>query len=160
MRARKHTHHSHARGVPPSTRTRRFIVIVIVIADMSSAGLLRPETVESLFILHRVTGDAKYQEWGWRIFLSIEQHARRPDREGGGYTAIENVNKKKPKRLDRLDSFFFAETLKYLFLLFSPSHALSLDDFVFNTEGHPMAIRPVTRGRDTGGGGYARLRKN
>lgn len=30
--------------------------------------ILRPETVESLFILHRVTGDPIYQDWGWEIF--------------------------------------------------------------------------------------------
>ena len=31
-------------------------------------NLLRPETVESLFVLWRVTGDAQYREWGWHIF--------------------------------------------------------------------------------------------
>ena len=32
-----------------------------------ASGLLRPETVESLFILHRVTGDDTYREWGWKM---------------------------------------------------------------------------------------------
>jgi mannosyl-oligosaccharide alpha-1,2-mannosidase len=127
-----------------------------------SSGLLRPETVESLFIMYRVTGDETYREWGWTIFQAVERHGRRPESEGGGYTAIENVNaggskgsltgkgstKSKngaagasPKRLDRLDSFFLAETLKYFYLLFSPAHTLNLNEFVLNTEGHPMMSR-------------------
>ena len=123
-----------------------------------ASGLLRPETVESLFILYRVTRDETYREWGWTIFQAIERVGRRPESEGGGYTAIENVNiggtgsgsqkagKSKgkggsPKRLDRLDSFFLAETLKYFYLLFSPPHALPLDEWVLNTEGHPMLTR-------------------
>lgn len=123
-----------------------------------ASGLLRPETVESLFILHRVTGDDTYREWGWTIFQAIERVGRRPESEGGGYTAIENVNagtgsgsqtqnsKSKgnggsAKRLDRLDSFFLAETLKYFYLLFSPAHTLPLDEWVLNTEGHPLLSR-------------------
>ena len=30
--------------------------------------LMRPEVVESLFYLYRLTGDTKYQEWVWEIF--------------------------------------------------------------------------------------------
>jgi hypothetical protein len=30
--------------------------------------LLRPETVESLFVMWRVTKDEKYRQWGWDIF--------------------------------------------------------------------------------------------
>ncbi|KAJ1911041.1 hypothetical protein H4219_006062 [Mycoemilia scoparia] len=40
--------------------------------------LLRPETVESLFILHRITGDEVYREWGWRIFMAIEKYTKTP----------------------------------------------------------------------------------
>ena len=42
-----------------------------------------------------------------------------------------------------MQSFFLAETLKYLYLLFSPSSLISLDEWVFNTEAHPLRI--VTR---------------
>lgn len=42
-----------------------------------------------------------------------------------------------------MQSFFLAETLKYLYLLFSPSSVISLDEWVFNTEAHPIKI--VTR---------------
>ena len=44
---------------------------------------------------------------------------------------------------DKMQSFFLAETLKYLYLLFSPSDVISLDEWVFNTEAHP--IRVVSR---------------
>lgn len=39
-----------------------------------------------------------------------------------------------------MQSFFLAETLKYLYLLFSPSSVISLDEWVFNTEAHPLRI--------------------
>lgn len=42
-----------------------------------------------------------------------------------------------------MQSFFLAETLKYLYLLFSPTSVISLDEWVFNTEAHPLKI--VTR---------------
>ncbi|KAL6496881.1 Mannosyl-oligosaccharide 1 2-alpha-mannosidase mns2 [Orobanche gracilis] len=40
-----------------------------------------------------------------------------------------------------MQSFFLAETLKYLYLLFSPPSVISLDEWVFNTEAHPLKIR-------------------
>ena len=41
---------------------------------------------------------------------------------------------------DRMDSFVLAETFKYLFLLFSNPDAIDINQFVFNTEAHPMPI--------------------
>jgi len=43
---------------------------------------------------------------------------------------------------DMMQSFFLAETLKYLYLLFSPSTVIPLDEWVFNTEAHPVRIIP------------------
>ena len=40
---------------------------------------------------------------------------------------------------DSMESFFFAETLKYAFLLFAPNSACNLDKVVFTTEGHPVS---------------------
>lgn len=40
-----------------------------------------------------------------------------------------------------MQSFFLAETLKYLYLLFSPDDLMSLDKWVFNTEAHPLKIK-------------------
>ncbi|KAJ2721393.1 hypothetical protein GGI07_004004 [Coemansia sp. Benny D115] len=100
--------------------------------------VLRPETVESLFVLYRVTGDPKYQEWGWEIFNAIEKYTKIE----AGYAAYNNVYdiNTSYNHMDSMESFFLAETLKYLYLLFSPTDLLPLDEYVFNTEAHPFKI--------------------
>ena len=55
-----------------------------------------------------------------------------------GYTSIEDV--RILKQSDHMPSFFFAETLKYAYLLFAPKETLDLDKYVFNTEAHPFLI--------------------
>jgi len=35
--------------------------------------MLSPETAESLFVLHQVTGNPIYREWGWQIYQAIEK---------------------------------------------------------------------------------------
>ena len=57
-----------------------------------------------------------------------------------GYSGIQNVNDVNSAKHDTMESFWLAETLKYLFLLFSPDSALNLSEFVFNTEAHPLRI--------------------
>jgi len=42
------------------------------------------------------------------------------------------------ERKDSMESFVFAETFKYFYLLFAPKNALDLDAVVFNTEAHPL----------------------
>jgi len=98
--------------------------------------LLRPETVESLFILYRLTGDNKYREWGWEIFLNIEKYCRLEF----GYSGIRDVTTTTVMYDDQQQSFFLAETLKYLYLLFASSDVIPLDKYVFNTEAHPFPI--------------------
>ncbi|KAJ1950170.1 hypothetical protein EC988_004487 [Linderina pennispora] len=100
--------------------------------------ILRPETVESLMVLYRTTGDAKYKEWGWQIFQSIETFTK----TGTAYSAYKDVMSAKASSQwsDSMESFFLAETLKYLYLLFSPVDYYSLDEYVFNTEAHPFKI--------------------
>ena len=44
---------------------------------------------------------------------------------------------------DKMQTFFLAETLKYLYLLFSPPSVVSFDEWVFNTEAHPLRIVPT-----------------
>ena len=51
-------------------------------------NLLRPETVESLFVLWRVTGDARYREWGWHMFRAWHRFCRVPT---GGFANLESV---------------------------------------------------------------------
>eukprot|EP01126_Amoeba_proteus_P048578 TRINITY_DN5626_c0_g2_i2.p1 TRINITY_DN5626_c0_g2~~TRINITY_DN5626_c0_g2_i2.p1 ORF type:complete len:490 (-),score=90.51 TRINITY_DN5626_c0_g2_i2:70-1539(-) len=98
--------------------------------------LLRPETVESLFVLYRQTGDKMYQDWGWSIFRALEMYCKTE----AGFSGILNVGSVRTTQDNKLQSFFLAETLKYLFLLFSPTTFIPLDEYVFNTEAHPTRI--------------------
>ncbi|KAH8815020.1 glycoside hydrolase family 47 protein [Xylogone sp. PMI_703] len=99
-------------------------------------NLQRPETVESLFYMWRITGDVKYREWGWEMFKSFMNYTAVP--EGGGFTSLDNANKIPPSTRDNMESFWLAETLKYFYLLFSPNDLLPLDQIVINTEAHPF----------------------
>ncbi|KAH9988958.1 glycoside hydrolase [Russula vinacea] len=99
--------------------------------------MLRPETVESLFIAFRLTGDKRYRDHGWDIFQAIEKHCRIP---GGGYATIVNVDDVPVQHEDKMETFFLSETLKYLFLLFSDGDTIPLSKYVFNTEAHPLPI--------------------
>lgn len=56
-------------------------------------------------------------------------------RTGAGYAALSSVVSK--KKVDSMVSFFLAETLKYLYLLFAPPEALNFVAVTFNTEAHP-----------------------
>lgn len=53
------------------------------------------------------------------------------------------MRKAPPKHDDTQQSFFLAETLKYLYLMFGSKDEISLDEWVFNTEAHPLRIVPV-----------------
>ncbi|POM62728.1 Mannosyl-oligosaccharide 1,2-alpha-mannosidase [Phytophthora palmivora] len=101
-------------------------------------NILRPETVESLMILYRVTGDEIYREYGRTIMNAFEKHSKVP---AGGYRSTINVWYGAPNsKGGAMESFFIAETLKYLFLLFSDDDILPLDEIVFNTEAHPFPV--------------------
>ena len=98
--------------------------------------------MESLFVLYRLTGDKKYQDYGWAIFQAIEKHAKI---SSGGYSSLNSVKDLKMGFRDKMETFFLGETLKYLFLLFSDVDIVPFDKFVFNTEAH---ILPVRKSRD------------
>lgn len=96
--------------------------------------ILRPENIESAFYLYRKTNNPKYLEMGKEYFNSIERYCRIDD----GYASLRNVMSK--EKMDSMESFFLAETLKYLYLIFAPEKTLDLNKFVFNTEAHPLKI--------------------
>ncbi|CAH2050579.1 unnamed protein product [Thlaspi arvense] len=100
----------------------------------TSWNILRPETVESLFYLWRLTGNKTYQEWGWNIFEAFEKNSRIES----GYVGLKDVNTGVKDNM--MQSFFLAETLKYFYLLYAPSSVIPLDEWVFNTEAHPLRI--------------------
>ncbi|KAI8684219.1 Alpha-1,2-Mannosidase [Fusarium keratoplasticum] len=107
-----------------------------IVKNGDAHNLQRPETVESLFYMWRITNDIKYREWGWEMFKSFMNHTA--VRNGGGFTSLRDANVVPPKVRDNMESFWLAETLKYFYLLFSPPDLLPLDKVVINTEGHPF----------------------
>ncbi len=105
-----------------------------VVKPLDAHNLQRPETVESLLLMYRITEDPLYRQWGWEIFQAFQRHGLLED--GEGFTSLNDVNAIPPPRRDNMESFWLAETLKYLYLLFSPSDFLPLTEVVFNTEAH------------------------
>lgn len=92
---------------------------------------LRPEIAESAYTLFHYTRDPKYLEMGRTFFEDLVMFCR----TDGGYTTLKSVVTK--EKGDLMPSYFLAETLKYLYLLFNPD-ALDFDAVVFNTEAHPL----------------------
>jgi mannosidase alpha-like ER degradation enhancer 2 len=93
---------------------------------------LRPEIVESAYYLHRLTGNPRYLDMGRTFFEGIVKHCRTE----AGYTTLKDIVTK--EKGDLMPSYFLAETLKYLYLLFAPDSTLDFDKVVFNTEAHPL----------------------
>jgi mannosidase alpha-like ER degradation enhancer 2 len=81
---------------------------------------LRPEIIESAYYLYHFTKDSRYLDMGQTFFSSVVKYCR----TDVGYAALSDVEKK--TKADRMESFFLAETLKYLYLLFAQPDALDL----------------------------------
>ena len=114
------------RGIEPEVLDYRTMTI-------KSAGYqLRPEIIESAYYLHHATHDARYLMMGQTFFDAIVAHCR----TDAGYTTLKSVVTM--EKGDLMPSYFLAETLKYLYLLFAPESVLDLDKVVFNTEAHPL----------------------
>lgn len=76
--------------------------------------VLRPEVIESYYYAYRATGDTKYQNWAWDAFVAINETCR----AGSGYSSIRDVNKDRGGEFDDFqESFWFAEVLKYSYLI-------------------------------------------
>ncbi|KAJ3020510.1 mannosyl-oligosaccharide alpha-1,2-mannosidase [Thoreauomyces humboldtii] len=123
---------------------------------MDGHNLLRPETIESFFVLWRVTGNPVWRERGRKMFEAFEKWCKV---ESGGYTSLSDVRVVPPDNRDKMETFFLGETLKYFYLLFavrptgeSPSEddvdgittqdrrLINLEKFVLNTEAHAFPI--------------------
>lgn len=99
-------------------------------------NLLRPEAAEAIFYMHYYTGDPKYRRMAHDMLAAFRTHCK--DRHG--YSAIRDVRHKPSHKSDSMESFWLAETLKYLYLTFAPRNTLSLEEYVFNTEAHPLRM--------------------
>lgn len=99
---------------------------------LSPGYQLRPEIVESAYYLKFFTKDEHYQDMGSTFILSLVRYCK----TDAGYAALSDVQTKAKR--DSMESYFLAETLKYLYLLFAPRETLDLNKVVFNTEAHPL----------------------
>lgn len=101
---------------------------------VSAAYPLRPEIIESAYYLHQATGDAKYRVMGKEFFNDFVKRCRVEH----GYAALKDV--RTDLKSDSMESFVFAETFKYYYLLFAPKSALDFNKVTFNTEAHPYRL--------------------
>jgi mannosyl-oligosaccharide alpha-1,2-mannosidase len=100
--------------------------------------ILRPEAIESVFILYRITGQQQWQAAAWDMFVAIQKYTQ-TELANAALSDI-TVTTGEPPKMDSMESFWMAETLKYFYLIFSEPNVISLDDYVFNTEAHPFKI--------------------
>lgn len=136
-------------------------------SPMRSTGgsfyILRPEVLESVFYVHRISGgaDGRYRRWARFTVAALEKHARIAS---GGYAGLQDAGAD-PSRIshgDNQETFFLAELVKYLYLIFAGSDALDLSDWVFNTEAHPLPVKGGKRWKEImmeGGGAKRREKK-
>ena len=116
---------------------------------------LRPEVLELYYYAYRATGDPMYQDWAWDAFLAINATAR----AGTGFTNFHGINSGwYIQWTDHQESFWFAKTLKYLYIIFAEQDAEwqvnakgcgGREGWVFNTEAHPLRVRNAMPSRKT-----------
>ncbi|KAI1803305.1 glycoside hydrolase family 47 protein [Daldinia bambusicola] len=105
--------------------------------------VLRPEVIESFYYAYRATGDSKYQDWAWEAFQNINSTCS----AGVGYSSIKDVNAVGGGGFDDFqESFWFAEVLKYSYLIQADDaewqvNAAHDNTWVFNTEAHPFLVK-------------------
>jgi hypothetical protein len=112
-------------GIEPETLDYRTMSVV------EPGYELRPEIVESTFYLYHYTREAKYLAMGRTLFADFVKFDRAPH----GYATLKSVVTKDKR--DAMESFVFAETFKYFYLLFDPA-AVDFNAVTFNTEAHPL----------------------
>ena len=89
--------------------------------------ILRPEAIESVFVLYRITGDRRLMDVAWRMFTTIDKHTKTEFANA----ALDDITATpEAPKADRMESFWMAETLKYFYLIFSDPELISLDDYV------------------------------
>ncbi|MEZ0029145.1 hypothetical protein P3T36_007137 [Kitasatospora sp. MAP12-15] len=101
---------------------------------------LRPEYANSAFDLWRLTGDEEYKHCAYRWFDGLRTHLRVP----GGYTVAEDVSSSPIRLGDLTPGYFFAENLKYVYLIFANTPRFDYRNGLLSTEGKVLrgAVRP------------------
>lgn len=93
---------------------------------------LRPEIMESAYYLYNYTKDPQYLKMGETFLNGLMTYCK----TDVGYASLNSVVTKEKR--DEMQSFLFAETFKYLYLLFAPPKTLNFKGTIFNTEAHPI----------------------
>ncbi|KAG8744402.1 maturation of Asn-linked oligosaccharides protein [Ceratobasidium sp. 414] len=87
---------------------------------------LRPEVIE-------------YQKRAQAALSSIEKYCKVEH----GYVGLGDVRlANQNEYINQTETFFFAEVLKYLYLTFADPNVIHLDEWVLNTEAHPLLAPP------------------
>ncbi|KAL4938945.1 glycoside hydrolase [Aspergillus oleicola] len=129
----------------------------ITIKPLDAHNLQRTETVESLFIMYRVTNDPIYRKWGWEVFKAFKKYTI--VRDGEGFTSLQDMTKVLPPKRDDMERFWQVISPILLMtsclgadlhldagrdihisilLLFSPREFLPISELAFNTEAHVL----------------------
>ncbi|POS88092.1 hypothetical protein EPUL_000338 [Erysiphe pulchra] len=125
---------------PPANQTAFYAKAGFYIEE--SSYNLRPEVIESFYYAYRATRDQKYQDWAWNAFKAINATCR----TGSGFAPLKDVNAPNGGGFeDFQESFFFAEVLKYSYLIHAPEAEWQVEfdganPWVYNTEAHPFRI--------------------
>lgn len=118
--------------------------------------MLRPEAIESVFYMYRITGERRYQDIAWSMFEAVERRTRTDIANAAIRDVTLKIQPSDASELrrgtgarneegeleleDSMESFWMAETLKYFYLVFSEPGVLGLDEWVFSTEAHPFRL--------------------
>lgn len=97
--------------------------------------ILRPEAIESVFIMYRLTGESAWMDKAWTMFQAIEKLTKS---DIGAWSLRDVTLPDGGAHIDSMESFWLAETLKYFYLVFSEFDVVDLDTWVLNTEAHPL----------------------
>ena len=120
---------------------------------IDSRNILRPETVESLYIAFQLTGDPLYREWGWSIFQAFQRWCQ-VDKGYGGYAGIDDVDSLDHQLIDRMETYVRRQLtldsgfLKHssIFICSSPRATKSHSDTGFSTRRpiRSLGLRPYS----------------
>ncbi|KAH8892264.1 glycosyl hydrolase family 47 protein [Thozetella sp. PMI_491] len=98
---------------------------------------LRPEAIESVFLLYRVTAEPSLMDRAWEMWTAIV-NATTTELANSAVVNVSPEAGQRPKLSDSMESFWLSETLKYFYLVFSEPELINLDEWVFSTEAHPF----------------------
>lgn len=102
---------------------------------IEASYVLRPEFIESTLYLYRATKNTVFQLIAKKTLIAIREFTK----NSCGFSAIGNFLLMNQD--DRLDTFFFSETLKYLYLIFDEDNFANKEPYLFTTEAHLISLK-------------------